>query len=214
MEKALYRNALRSRKLIQDAFMSLLLKKDVVDIKVREVIELANISKGTFYAHYDCLFDVQQELEDQQIARLFRVFEEQPPARLEDSFYPLFLSGLVLMKRDQELFRLLFRSSYGGPFLSKLKNTFLDCLLTCGGADSPVVGVDSTRGYLNYVAGGAIAIIQAWLESGADVPPEDVALFLNNCILEGLRGVSVGCESDIAAKNAVSPGLSPAVTAK
>lgn len=175
--------------MIQDAFLTLMMKKAVVEIKVREVIELANISKGTFYAHYNGLHEVQQAIEDRQLALLFQFFDHRDTVTAEDCFYPLFLSGLQVMSRDRGLFRLLFCTTYSGTFLSKLKNTFLEHLLSYDTVTAPLSGPDGARAYLSYVAGGAIAVIQEWLENGATVDPEMVAHFLSDCALEGLRGV-------------------------
>ena len=50
---AVYRNSLKNKKAIQKAFADLLLEKnDINKITVKEIVERADISKSTFYAHY------------------------------------------------------------------------------------------------------------------------------------------------------------------
>lgn len=189
MKKAPYRNALRSKQLIHDAFIKLLMEKEIVKIKTCEVIEQANISKGTFYVHYTCLYDVQQEIENEQISLMFEVFDQYPPELMLEDFLPLFLCGLRVMEKNRELFRVLFRSSYGDSFLNKVKRTFLEHMLSCSIDSSPLKNHKHARSYLMYVAGGSIAMIQEWLEYMPHVPAEIAARFLSDCALNGMRGL-------------------------
>lgn len=58
------KNVVRSKRLIKNAVMELILKKNPADIKVTEITALAEINRGTFYAHYNTIFDVISEIED------------------------------------------------------------------------------------------------------------------------------------------------------
>lgn len=69
------KNVLRSKKLIKDAVLTLLCTKDPVDIKVTEITKLAEINRGTFYAHYDTVYDVIDEIEDDMIDKFILPFE-------------------------------------------------------------------------------------------------------------------------------------------
>ena len=58
-----YRNSLRSKRLIRQAFAELMQEKQSIDkITVKEIIERADISKSTFYSHYQ---DIYALLEDE-----------------------------------------------------------------------------------------------------------------------------------------------------
>ena len=50
--KAEYRNSIRSKALIRNAFSQLLKEKNFSDISATDVIVRADISRATFYAHY------------------------------------------------------------------------------------------------------------------------------------------------------------------
>ena len=58
MAKAEYRSAIRSRKLINEALVDLLLEKQLDKITVTDVVKRAEINRGTFYAHYKDIKDV------------------------------------------------------------------------------------------------------------------------------------------------------------
>lgn len=62
MAKAEYRSAIRSRKLIKEALADLLQEKNLDKITVTDVVNRAQINRGTFYAHYEDIPDVINHL--------------------------------------------------------------------------------------------------------------------------------------------------------
>ena len=62
MAKAEYRSAVRSRKLIKAALADLLQEKPLDKITVTDVVNRAQINRGTFYAHYTDIPDVIHHL--------------------------------------------------------------------------------------------------------------------------------------------------------
>ena len=59
------RNVRKSKKAIQKAFAELLSEKnDINKITVKELVERADISKSTFYSHYQDIYSVKEEFED------------------------------------------------------------------------------------------------------------------------------------------------------
>lgn len=58
----------KTRQLIKDSFIELLYeKKDIKKVKVTELVKKANIDRTTFYSHYDNIYSVAQEFEDEFI---------------------------------------------------------------------------------------------------------------------------------------------------
>ena len=75
-KKAEYRSAIRSRKLIMQAFIKLMQEKDLEKITVTDVITLADINRGTFYAHYQDIRAVIEQIENDIIEKMIGVLSE------------------------------------------------------------------------------------------------------------------------------------------
>ena len=58
-----YRNAMRSKILIKNAYIELLKQKPATKITVTDIIHTANISRGTFYAHYKDTIDLWESFQ-------------------------------------------------------------------------------------------------------------------------------------------------------
>ena len=69
-KKAEYRSSIRSRMLIQSALLDLMAEKDISKITVIDVVNRANINRGTFYAHYSDLNDVLEQISNRTIERM------------------------------------------------------------------------------------------------------------------------------------------------
>lgn len=74
MQKAEYRNSVRSRRLICDALLELLEEKPLEKITVTDIAKRADVNRGTFYRHYDSVNDVISELQDTLIEQMDQYF--------------------------------------------------------------------------------------------------------------------------------------------
>lgn len=57
----------KTRRSIKNAFLQLRARKDIERITVKELADLAEISKATFYLHYHDVYDLSDELEKEVI---------------------------------------------------------------------------------------------------------------------------------------------------
>lgn len=59
------RDVVRSKQAIKGAYLEICREKPLERITVKEVIDRANVSRGTFYAHFLDIFDLQEKVEDE-----------------------------------------------------------------------------------------------------------------------------------------------------
>ena len=76
IKKSTHKNASRSRHLIKQAFGELLNEKPLAKITVTDIVERANISRGTFYAHYLDVYDLYTAIQNNIIETLDKGFEK------------------------------------------------------------------------------------------------------------------------------------------
>ena len=65
-----------SRRRLRDALVQLLIRKPVRDITVRELTDLAQVSRGTFYFHYGNIYELLDRLEQDQIDQINLFMDE------------------------------------------------------------------------------------------------------------------------------------------
>ena len=75
--KAEYRSSIRSKQMIKEALLSLMIEKPFDRISITDIVKKADINRGTFYAHYantsDVLKSISMSVVD-EIASAFSCF--------------------------------------------------------------------------------------------------------------------------------------------
>lgn len=61
---------IRSKENIRNAFIELRRKKELRKITIKELCEKANINKSTFYAHYEDIFDLSEQIESDVVKKI------------------------------------------------------------------------------------------------------------------------------------------------
>ena len=64
MEK-MDRRVRKTRALLLQGLVKMLETHDIQDISVKELTELVDINRGTFYLHYDDIYDMLHKIEDE-----------------------------------------------------------------------------------------------------------------------------------------------------
>ena len=73
------RSVRQTKQRLYEALIHLLQQKSLREITVRELTELAGISRGTFYFHYADIYALMEQMESVQLARLESLMDNLTP---------------------------------------------------------------------------------------------------------------------------------------
>lgn len=120
MKKFKYSSKKRTHEKIKAAFAELLAEKKALNrITVADLAARAEVTRGTFYAHYDNIFEVAEELENDFISILDSSAEKI--TSVED--YPIYLHQIFeFLAEHEELYRQLFLSNAPMVFIAHLNH--------------------------------------------------------------------------------------------
>lgn len=160
MAKAEYRSAIRSRKLINSALADLLQEKPLDKITVTDVVQRADINRGTFYAHYTDIPDVIDHLAEQSFHRIRDMLMEQPRplSQVPDAFLELLKT---ILEEDLDFYRKVMASNASSLLLDRLCSILIDFLFQHEDAFS----TSSHEEYvfsIYFCAGGLTSLYRNW----------------------------------------------------
>ena len=117
-----YRCVTRTKKMIRVAFVELLgEKKNMETITVGELAERADIAKSTFYNHYDDVYAVAEEFENELIEKLSATLDEIEVKNATE--YEEYIRKVIdFLKKNEEIYRKAITSSDIRFFIEKLKS--------------------------------------------------------------------------------------------
>lgn len=116
-----YRCTARTKKMIRAAFVELVgEKKNMETITVSELTARADIAKSTFYNHYDDVYAVAEEFENELLAKLSAVLDEIELERSTE--YESYLKKIIeFLKANENIYRKAITSPDVRFFIEKLK---------------------------------------------------------------------------------------------
>lgn len=111
--KATYRNSVRSKMLIREAVIKLLVKnQDLNRVTVTDIVKEANINRGTFYNHYNNVADVVYEMKDELVDKMDNALKKLNPKDIDNIKTFFDITTKFLQENEQ-----IYKSIY--PYVSK-----------------------------------------------------------------------------------------------
>ena len=123
------RRVLRTKKNIHQAFLQLLSEKSLSQITVKELSDLADINRKTFYMYYSNIEDIFAELEDELVLKLVHVFEKELFQKEMFDSYSFFENLNRTIQEDIDLYRILNHSDCILLVVYKAINFLCDLIL-------------------------------------------------------------------------------------
>lgn len=171
-----------TKRLLRESLLELLREKPVEYITVKELCELAELNRSTFYAYYNDVPALYQEMGGelaQALLEHIRAINQGGGIDTE----PM----LSYIRDNQDLFHLLvYRDEYlnaNQPVQRQIIQGYWglapDLVLPCAPEEQEY--------FLQYLYMGGTGIIHHWVQNGCDLPPEQIARLIDEII-----GKSIG----------------------
>lgn len=174
--KAKYRSAIRSRRMIREAYMELLKEKDLSKITVTDIIKRADLNRATFYAHYPDVRGVTEEIENEIIGKMLEVLKEFQFTSFFRNPAPLLLKISRYLEEDTDFYRVLVRANGSEIFMEKLKKVFSDHMLNDSDIPESMRQSKMVELRVCYFAGGIVNLYKQWFRGDLNCTLNDIAL--------------------------------------
>lgn len=182
MAKAEYRSSIRSKNLIKKALAKLIHEKELAKITVSDIIREADISRGTFYAHFSDVKSVVTQIESEEMENLMDFVDRYGFENICTKPAEFITAICEYMSRDIEYYRMLTQSNILNNFIWRLVNVYYERLLDRLLSIEEGRNKDEAELYLIYLTSGAKTIIFSWLNGEIKGTPEEIGKRLGKLI--------------------------------
>lgn len=191
-EETLDRRVRKTRRLLRECLATLLKEKKIQEITVREIAEMADINRGTFYLHYRDVFDLMDQIEQELMKELEDVMKRHSVPELMTKPSLIFSDLYPLVQKNADIVSILMGENGDLNFVNQLKTIVRDrCLQNWLDLKFPGDS-DALGAYSSFIVSGCIGIVQYWLENGMRETPEQMASLTEEFILKGIRVLETG----------------------
>ena len=183
-EKKEDRRVRRTKKLLSQGLIELMQQKQVKDITVRELADLVDVNRGTFYLYYRDIFDMLERLEEELFEQLNAVILAQGEPILTHA-RPMLKDLFRIVAENKEICSVLLSDNGDIKFLQKLSDVIQEKLR-----------MDWLNGYVEnetefeyrYAFGalGFIGLLRTWLHRDCAESADDMAAFADSLIRQGI----------------------------
>ena len=184
------RRVRRTKKLLTQALTELLQKKQVNEITVKELTDLADMNRGTFYMYYKDIFDMREKIEDELFQKLDVIAQSHEHGDPTQQVKPILLDLFRFIEENQEMCRVLLSPNGDMSFLHRLNEVVREkCLKSFAGLNETASETDFEYHY-SFVIFGCAGLIRAWVNRGCAESAGQMAALADAMIRRG--GLVVG----------------------
>jgi AcrR family transcriptional regulator len=189
-QKPIDRRVRKTKLLLRNGVAELLKSKPIQDIRVREITELVDISRGTFYLHYKDVYDMIEKIENEMIEEFNQLILSRELDSENEHTYSVLTDIFQYLADNSTISSVLLSNNGNITFLNKLKHVIqVNCL-------SDWINKFITQSsnfneyYYSFVISGYLGIFETWLKNDMRETPEEMAILSERLIENGLKGLS------------------------
>lgn len=168
------RRVRRTKKVLRQALIHLLLEKDIKDISIIELTDRADVNRGTFYLHYRDIYDIYEQIESEMLEEFEFIFEKHIHEKHRGNLVPVVLEAFAFLAKNADICIIILRSG-DSSFLSKLiemgkpknKEEWQELL---GEMDE-----DLYEYYYAFITSGCVGLLRTWFVGGRKETPQKMS---------------------------------------
>lgn len=178
----------RTRRLLRDALVSLILKKDFASITIKEITGRAEVAYITFYRHYESLDQLLMEVLDEGLTELMIHIEtlakQSDTASLETEGRLIF----EYIGQKADLFHILLKSQSVTRIRKKVVSN-ISAIFQKSCVPLERLGNQVTINMAsNHIATSLLSLIEWWLENNMKPSPTEMGKVYKSLIIDSTVG--------------------------
>ena len=180
------RRVRKTRRQLRECLITLLKEKKVQDITVRELTDMADLNRGTFYLHYKDVFDLLEKTEaelqedfNQLVCKHAAVDLKQRPSVIFNEIYSLVYD-------NADLIEILLGENGDLNFVNRLKQLIREKCLKDWMEVFRSGNAAAFDAFFSFIVSGCIGLVQYWLQTGLKETPEQMAKLTEHIITKGI----------------------------
>jgi AcrR family transcriptional regulator len=178
----------RTRRLLREALVSLMLEKDYSSISIKEITNRAEVAYITFFRHFESLDQLLMEVLDEGLgellARIETLAKQSDTSNLETEGRLIF----EYIGQKAELFRILFKSQSVTRVRKKVVQNIAaifkkSCIPLARSGNPMAIAMLS-----NHIATSLLALIEWWLDNKMEPAPGQMGRVYKSLIIDSTVG--------------------------
>jgi AcrR family transcriptional regulator len=166
------RRKLRTRKKLKEATLSLVLEKGFDDVTIQDIVERADLGRGTFYVHYRDLQDILWDIIQDGLQESMQVGEFRSSQGAYPPGYVGYLVTFETAAKHQDLYRVMLGGKGSALITQRVADYLAGSIQDSIESRQFMPDVDFPPAITaQYVVGALMRLVLWWLETPNDFTP-------------------------------------------
>lgn len=187
--KGINRSVRKTKDKLRQALTQLLSQKPLNHITVREIAEIVDINRGTFYLYYKDVYDMIEKLELEMLDEFNDIVKLRISKNKNEPPEPILSDVFTFLSENADMCLVLLGPNGDLSFINRLKELVRErCLYYW----TEIYNAKSTL-YFDYFyaffISGCVGLFEKWLNNGMKESPEEMADILDKMIMNGVQAL-------------------------
>lgn len=180
------RRVRKTKALLRHCLAELMKTKKINEITVKELADMSDLNRGTFYLHYRDVYDLLEQTENELMADFDQALSGFDAADFRTHPAPLFSRVFSLIRENQDIVGILMGENGDLHFQNRLKKVVEEKCLRALIEDYRAKNSEQFMVFHNFLLSGCIGIVQYWVRTGCRETPEALAALTERILTDGL----------------------------
>lgn len=173
----------KTQRLLKESLLELMEKKDIKNISVKDITELADLNRGTFYLHYADTYSLLQEMETEVLNDFQNMVNNYREAFKKASLMPVIIPIIQYIEENKKICNILFENSSSNDFVNRFHTLILKNGTAIIKEQYPDAKDVTLNYFLEFITYGLTGVLKQWLNTDMQEPKEEVAEFVDKVIM-------------------------------
>ena len=187
--KKMDRRVRKTRMQLRAGLTQLMRQKPIKDITVRELAQLGDINRCTFYLHYRDIYDMVEQVEQEVFAEFETLVSAHPPREIQNKPLPMLLDLYTFFSDNADLCAAFLGGNGDITFVNKIIGLIRDRVLEYW-LQERKFSPEQFDYYFSFMASGCIGMIREWFRRDMLETPAEMAELTEKMILCGASAVN------------------------
>lgn len=182
------RRVIKTKRAIRNAFAELLSEKDINKITIKDISDVAEINRKTFYSYYAGVYQLIDEIENEIVLAFNEALLGIDFRRELQNPYEIFKKLTAIINSDMDFYGHLMKMECNVNLISKIVQV-LKLNIKKSFAEQIEMDENTLNLTMDYVIAGMMTVYQNWFNSNRTESIENISKKISVITASGINGL-------------------------
>ena len=184
MAEKVDRRIRKTKTQLKNGLAKLMAEKSINEISVKELVELVDINRSTFYLHYSDIYNLLEEIEEEMLSEIKQSIEQHPRGVGYNTF--TYLEDIYLaLENNKDICKALLGDNGDASFIFKMKEIVQENSMKQLELLFPDIKEDLKYTF-SFCLSGCMGIVNQWLFENGSESPQHMAKLTFSMLIHAL----------------------------